>query len=63
MENMKEIMTQEEFEAYFDVTKNTVHEWRKMGLRIVKPGRKNYFMADSVREFFKGLEVCEYERR
>lgn len=63
MEQMKEIMSQEELEGYFNVTTNTVQEWRKNGLRMSKIGRKNYYMADSVREFFKDMEVCEYERR
>lgn len=59
---MKEIMTQEELEKYLDVSAYTLANWRKQGLRVVKIKGKNFFMADSVREFMTLNETCEYQR-
>ena len=59
---MKEIMTQEEMENYFTVSTNSLADWRRQGLRVVKIGRRNFYKADSIREFFDTKELCEYQR-
>lgn len=58
---MKEIMTQKEFEEYFGVSTNTVASWRKKGLRRSKVGNISYYMADSIKEFFKSNEIYEFD--
>lgn len=61
---MKDYMTIDDMTEYFDISKSTLSEWRKAGLKAIKIGGKVLFKKEKINDFLNQdqYELCEYQR-
>lgn len=61
---MKDYMTIDNMTEYFGISKSTLSEWRKAGLKAIKIGGKVLFKKEKINDFLDQdqYELCEYQR-
>ena len=57
---MKDYMTSEEVQEYFDISKATLYNWRSRGLIFSKIGGKIFFSKEDLNNFLNDRKMCEY---